>query len=448
MAIELISGSGNNALLTVDAVSNAGRFTMYDSAGNEIVPLLPVDIPVGSVTVVDNDLIGSFDVSAYKFLAIQLTGTWVGTIKFQASEDNGTFFDITGELAGELDAPNVLEMTAPGGVKVATVYNYLRIRVTSYTSGTITGKASAHKEENATGQISSTGQVTIADANGVVAGPMLQDPSLQNHFPVGMIQDVFVSIVNQTTTNLDAAQIFTGVSQSTKGANSIDLSAECDQNLTIQIQQSEQGVSWDHEDVYLLAAGTSTHRNFKALSAFYRVRVINTSASTTTNLHVSTTLTPVSEVLPGALSQAGNLKTAIVEALPAGPNVIGKVIVAADPAAPLSTDFYVTATGPVNNNSRVIRAQACTLKAIVMTNYTATPKHVKIYDTASTPVAGVGAPVIVLSLPAAGTLAYPLPLSGLDFANGLSMTMTLGAANADATPPSTPSDVSLTSIFT
>ncbi|WP_395161335.1 hypothetical protein [Ilumatobacter sp.] len=134
-------------------------------------------------------------------------------------------------------------------------------------------------------------------------------------------------------------------------------------------------------------------------------------------------------------------------ALAAGSNIIGSVLLAADPT-PLITDFYTAAGGAVNVNSRSIRGQACVLRAIVMTNYAATARHVKIYDTAVAPVAGVGTPVIVLSMPAGGTLAYPLPFQGLAFSNGIGMTMVLGAANSDATPTATAPDISLTSIFT
>jgi hypothetical protein len=96
----------------------------------------------------------------------------------------------------------------------------------------------------------------------------------------------------------------------------------------------------------------------------------------------------------------------------------------------------------------MIRAQACTLKSIVMMNTVATPRYVKLYDTATTPTAGSGTPVLVLALPAAGTLAFPLGLSGFDFASGIGMTITLGPANDNVTPTATAADVVLMSVFT
>tara|TARA_R110000737_G_scaffold64473_1_gene92158 strand:- start:4151 stop:5065 length:915 start_codon:yes stop_codon:yes gene_type:complete len=132
--------------------------------------------------------------------------------------------------------------------------------------------------------------------------------------------------------------------------------------------------------------------------------------------------------------------------LEAGTNTIGAVTIIPTPSA-LLTDYYVGQSGEVDINSRVLRGQGSTLRAIVMTNLAATPRYVKIYDQATVPVAGTGTPVIVIALPAAATLAYPIPVEGLQFANGIAMTMTLGAANSDTTTTATV-DFLLTSIFT
>jgi hypothetical protein len=481
MAVEIKSGAGSD-LATVDATSKAMRVTNYDSAGAEIVQSLPIAIVMSDVTVVDNDLIGSLDVSAYKFVSIQLTGTWVGTVSFQGSNDNGTFYDVAVQDPRALATPYVTSLTAVGLVKVPVIFKYLRVRVTAYTSGTVEGTAYGYKEENSTGQISSTGEVTVADAAGAVAGPMITGLEGKEHLPIGMIQDVFVSTANSTSANLGAAQIFTGTSESTKGVSSIDVCAACNENLTIEIQQSPDGSNFDHADTYLLAGGSETHRNFKALSAFFRLKITNTGASTTTSLHVDVALTPVSEVLPSALSQAGNLKTSVEEALPTGANTIGNVglnagattigsiddlaklggvavsmgagtvdagtqrVVLPDAAA-LSTDFYVTGVGAVDVNSRMIRTGACELIAVIMTSYAATPRHIKLYDTATAPTAGVGEPVLVLSRASVGNNAYPLPAGGFPFVNGIGMTFVQGAANNNAIGTATV-DASLTSIFT
>ena len=262
---------------------------------------MPVNI--SDVTVVNNDVIPSLDVSDYKFVSLQLTGTWVGTVTFQGSNDNGTFDDIVTQDMGEVSVAYTTSTTATGMYKIPTSYKFIRVRVTSFTSGIVTGTAIAYKEDSNTGQISATGTVDIS--------------------------------ANQTV------------------------------------------------------------------------------------------------------------------GLDAGTEYIGNVAMIADPNAPaLLTDFYAAQGGAVDINSRVIRGQACILYTIVMTNYAATARHVKIYDTAVAPVAGVGTPVIVLSMPSGGTIGYPLPASGLNFANGIGMTMVQGAANNSAIGTATAPDISITSIFT
>lgn len=434
MAVELKSGASTD-LASVDATSKALRVTNYDSTGAEIVQSLPIEIALSTVTVANNDLLTSVDVSAYKFISVQLTDTWVGTVKFQGSNDNGTFYDIAVQSLNDLVTPYVTSLTAVNIVKVPVVFKYLRIRATAYTSGNITGTAFGYKEENNTGQISATGEVTIADSAGAIAGPMKTGLDGQEHLPVALLQDVFLSTANSTAVNLEGAQIFTGTGESTKGVNSIDVGAHSDQNITIEIQQSHDNAVWDHSYTFLLAANTSTIRNFKALAGYFRIKVTNTSSSVTTAMHVKTALSPISEVLPGELSAAGNLKVSVEE---------GTVNAVIKQGATIVPAFFLTATG--TNQANVVAA-ACVLRAITFTNYTATARHLKLYDTAGTPSAGSSGVLIQCSLPAAGTLVYPLPIEGFAFANGIGRTVTLGVAESDTTAATTANDVSVSLMY-
>jgi hypothetical protein len=289
MAIEIKSGASSD-LLTVDPVSKAIRVTNYSADGTEGHGLhpLPVVIPVLPVTTAGDDVIASTDVSEYKFVSLQLNGTFQATVKFQGSNDNGTFYDTVVQTPGILQEPYVTEKTGIGIVKIPILFKYLRVRVTAYTSGTVEGVAFAYKEANDSGQISSTGTI-----NGTVA--------------------------------LDA-----GSAVSIVGASSL-------------------------------------------------------------------------------------------------------------------TPFY--AIGAVGTNQTAISAAPSILRSVVFTNLAATPRHLKLYDIATTPVAGAGTPVIVCSLAAAGTLAFPLPVEGFPFANGIGFTMVLGADNASTTPATTQPDFTVSMIY-
>jgi hypothetical protein len=310
MAVEIKSGTSSD-LLTIDAVSKALRVTNYDSDGQErLFHPLPVTIATSAVTQIDNDVIDATDVGEYKWVSLQLSGTFVADVQFQGSNDNGTFYNVIVQDPGLLSEPYRTLITGPGLVKIPVLYKYLRARVTSYTSGTVEGIAFGYKESNDTGQISATGAITGS-----------------------------VSV-----TNIPAIQ-------------TVD--------------------------------GTITVSNI-----------------------------PATQAVSGGVSIVGSTS--------------------------LSPFFAIGVTG---TNETPVSASPSVLRSIVFTNLAATPRHLKLYDDASTPVAGAGTPVIVCSLAAAGTLAFPLPVEGFPFANGIGYTMVLGAANNSTSPATTQPDFTVSMIY-
>lgn len=310
MAVEIKSGNSTD-LLSIDTTSKAIRVTNYDSNGIE-KPFhsLPEALATSPVTEVNNDVIASIDVSAYKWVSLQLSGTFVAAVVFQGSNDNGTFYDVTVQNPGLVLDPYTTSMTGVGLVKIPVLFNYLRVRVTAYTSGTVEGTALAYKQSNDSGQISSTGTV-----------------------------DGAVSI-----TNLPADQTVSGT--------------------------------------------------------------------------VSVSNLPATQAVSGGVSIVG--------------------------ATSLSPFYAIGATG---TNQTSVSAAPSILRSVVFTNLAATPRHLKLYDIATTPVAGAGTPVIVCSLAAAGTLAFPLPVEGFPFSNGIGYTMVLGAANNSASPATTAPDFTVSMIY-
>jgi hypothetical protein len=334
MAVEIKSGAGTD-LATVDAVSKAVRVTLYTSDGHEGSHSAPEAIATNNVTQVNGDLISATDVDGFAFVSLQITGTWVGTVTFQSSADQGTWFDVASQNVGVLLNPYVTSVSVPAGVKIPVMFKYLRVRVTAFTSGVVEGVAYGNHRDSNTGQISATGELAIS------AGQTLA-----------------------TVTNLEQL-----------GGQAVSMGA---------------GVT---------NVGTQ--------------RVVLASDS------------PVS--------------------LAASANFIGKVSIS--PGASLTPLFILGLAGAVNVNSGSVSAAPATLRAITFTSYTATARHFKLYDTASVPAAGAGTPVIVCSMPASGTLVYPLPVEGFPFSLGIGYTMTLGAANNDVTPTATAPDFSVSLIY-
>lgn len=83
------------------------------------------------------DLVAAMDVNGFKDFALQVAGTFVGTLTLQASNDNVNWVSLAAySIAG---GALVNTLTAPGIVAGSICTKYMRVRMTAYTSGTATG---------------------------------------------------------------------------------------------------------------------------------------------------------------------------------------------------------------------------------------------------------------------------------------------------------------------
>ena len=178
------------------------------------------------------------------------------------------------------------------------------------------------------------------------------------------------------------------------------------------------------------------------------VSVTNLPATQTVAGAVSVTNLPATQAVSGSVTVSNLPATQAVSGtvgvnnFPATQPVSGSVTIVGNTSL---TPFY--AIGTTGTNETGISATPSILRSVVFTNLAATPRHLKLYDDASTPVAGAGTPVIVCSLAAAGTLAFPLPVEGFPFSNGLGFTMVLGADNGSTTPATTQPDFTVSMIY-
>ena len=238
------------------------------------------------------------------------------------------------------------------------------------------------------------------------------------HIASAIIQDVHVSTTNSSTTNIASAASFTGTSIGTLGVNSIQVNLFADQNCTVQVQQSQEGTNWNIIDTYTYTANStdiSAGRTFQAVASFVRVIVTNNGGSTTTSFRLQTILCPSANPLPRALTQSGNLKVTSF------PDTTGGL-----------TIFRSIGAG----TGQSVKASAGQLYGWYMYNDTNGTRYVKIYNTAGTPTAGSGTPVMTIPIPA-GSAANVEFSNGIAFATGIGMTIVTTAPDAGSTTTAT-----------
>tara|TARA_R110000744_G_scaffold224233_2_gene342846 strand:+ start:61 stop:930 length:870 start_codon:yes stop_codon:yes gene_type:complete len=160
MAIQTISGSGNNALQTVDSASNAARVTLYSSDGHEGGSAHPVAVASNDATALNEYVLPAFNAQDYKFLSIQLTGTWDATVTFEGSNNNATYYPIA-TTDPSANATGQTTATTKRIVKVPVITRYIQARVSVYNSGTVSAVIFGHYEENSSGLISTLGDITL-----------------------------------------------------------------------------------------------------------------------------------------------------------------------------------------------------------------------------------------------------------------------------------------------
>ena len=109
------------------------------AAGQNALLTAPAYKEIGSLTAgaLNADLVPSTDVSGYATFALQITGTFVGTLTLQGSNDNTNFYSVYGSWLNNT-GPTTTAITT-GIISGSCNFRYFRVRFTSYTSGTATG---------------------------------------------------------------------------------------------------------------------------------------------------------------------------------------------------------------------------------------------------------------------------------------------------------------------
>lgn len=154
-----IQDGGNS--ITVDAVDLDIRNLNSTDDAVRVVPSL-TEI-TGSAAALNADAVPSTDAQRYRWISVQVTGTFVGTLTFQQSNDNTNFVNMPLWSAASTQTTSGTSTTAAGIFVGPVNGRYVRVRMTAYTSGTANVTAELTMQP---GSVPHGGQVDITEMPG------------------------------------------------------------------------------------------------------------------------------------------------------------------------------------------------------------------------------------------------------------------------------------------
>lgn len=110
-----------------------------DASGNLQVKGGYVELSGLSASALNADLVPSTDVSAYKWLSLHVSGTYSGTVSFQASNDTVNWANVMLMPAGGFSSGQTSTTSANIIYGAPVQFRFFRVRMTGYTSGTVNG---------------------------------------------------------------------------------------------------------------------------------------------------------------------------------------------------------------------------------------------------------------------------------------------------------------------
>lgn len=133
------SGTANVSWAATEGIGAPLNVWNTNATSLKVAPRSDVINNTGSAGSLNADIVASIDVGGYQTMEIQITGTFVGTVTFQGSEDNSNFVSVSASNVSNTLAVPVTNTTTTGSFYIPLTSRYFRARMTSYTSGTASG---------------------------------------------------------------------------------------------------------------------------------------------------------------------------------------------------------------------------------------------------------------------------------------------------------------------
>lgn len=132
--------SGSASVVWTSSVGSGAPLNIWNTNATslKVTPRSDVLNLTGSAGSLNADAVAAIDVGGYASVNLQITGTWVGTLTFQGSNDNSNFVSVNGINVSNSPVISSTSTTVNGIFYIPLLFRYFRCRMTSYTSGTAT----------------------------------------------------------------------------------------------------------------------------------------------------------------------------------------------------------------------------------------------------------------------------------------------------------------------
>ena len=235
-----------------------------------------LNLTTASIVALNGDVVPSVDVSNYSSVLLQLTGTWAGTVSFQGSNDNVTFVSVNGQTVSATNSTAVQSSTVVGAFIIPVQARFLRIRVTAYTSGTVTGAGTAlsnppqdmgQRTVAINGTITTTGTTTATLAAGTATVGFIN--SAGTAFANAPTQNVY------STTNVTTAAFVQLIAATSVAANTVDIFDSSGQPMILAL-----GAAGSEVINYYVPPGGGTLKLLIPIASRVSIKALNATANT------------------------------------------------------------------------------------------------------------------------------------------------------------------------
>ncbi len=270
-------------------------------------------------------IIAATDVTQYKWMSVQIGNIGINSVVIEGSNDNTVWVELPTNSTDGLQTIDPGEAIVANGIYVTPVMTkWMRVRISSYGfGGSITANAifSSQTANPYLTTIKASGPLPISSASPLAVtksgtwnvGIDQTTPGTTNGIQITALTYP-QSLSNNSVAQLASGATFTGGIETVLSLQAAQVMITCDQPYSVFIDQfiDLAGTKLVATYTFTRLAGEPLNENVTLPGNYFRVRVTNTGASTTTTFRLDTTF-GIMNTQPNTLSNYGNLKVVAQE---------------------------------------------------------------------------------------------------------------------------------------